>query len=59
MPQDGRDVAKVFLGQALPDLKTAEWDARLGALPFKPKTKYADYPRGVKLGGKPGVSGLS
>jgi hypothetical protein len=42
MPQDGRDVAKVFLGQALPDLKTAEWDAWLGALPFKPKTKYPD-----------------
>jgi integrase len=33
------DVAKAFPGLALPDLKTAELDAWLGSLPFKPKTK--------------------
>jgi hypothetical protein len=33
------DVAKAFPGHALPDLKTAELDAWLGAFPFAPKTK--------------------
>jgi integrase len=33
------DLAKVFPGQALPDLKTSELDAWLGDLPLAPKTK--------------------
>jgi integrase len=33
------DMAKVFTGQMLPDLKTSELDAWLGGLPFAAKTK--------------------
>jgi integrase len=33
------DMAKVFAGQMLPDLKTSELDAWLGGLPFAAKTK--------------------
>jgi integrase len=33
------DLAKVFAGQMLPDLKTSELDAWLGGLPFAAKTK--------------------
>jgi integrase len=33
------DMAKVFVGQMLPDLKTSELDAWLGGLPFAAKTK--------------------
>jgi integrase len=33
------DMAKVFAGQTLPDLKTSELDAWLGGLPFAAKTK--------------------
>jgi integrase len=34
-----RDMAEIFPGRALPDLKTSELDAWLGALPFGAKTK--------------------
>jgi integrase len=34
-----RDLAEIFPGRALPDLKTSELDAWLGALPFAAKTK--------------------
>jgi hypothetical protein len=34
-----RDLAEIFPGRALPDLKTSELDAWLGALPFGAKTK--------------------
>ncbi|MCE0499280.1 MAG: tyrosine-type recombinase/integrase [Methylacidiphilales bacterium] len=34
-----RDLAEIFPGRALPDLKTSELDAWLGALPFRAKTK--------------------
>jgi len=34
-----RDLAEIFPGKALPDLKTSELDAWLGALPFGAKTK--------------------
>jgi integrase len=34
-----RDLAEIFPGKALPDLKTSELDAWLGSLPFGAKTK--------------------
>jgi len=34
-----RDLAEIFPGRALPDLKTSELDAWLGTLPFAAKTK--------------------
>jgi hypothetical protein len=34
-----KDLAEIFPGRALPDLKTSELDAWLGALPFAAKTK--------------------
>ena len=34
-----RDMAEIFSGRGLPDLKTSELDAWLDALPFGAKTK--------------------